>query len=161
MKTMNKLYFLLFILLSMPLALAQETMGSDIEVTAGILPSSPWYGLDRAIERLSLRLIPENERPFLRLQYIKERNEEMFKETREDKILLAKANQDEDLEAIELEAEKLPKEQAKLIEDGLQKSLERLQYLLSLKPASKGLQNAITAHDINIERVNNKIKAKS
>ena len=68
------LFILCLLLLSMPFALAQEE-----EVDAGVTPDSPFYALDKAMDRISLALTFDKARRSEKaLQIAEERLQELF-----------------------------------------------------------------------------------
>lgn len=144
----------LLILVSMPLALAQETA----EVQNLIYPDSfLWKTFDRPMEKVKIwfTYIPKigggaSKRSELKLLNIQERNQEMdvmLSENKPNSFELAQKKQKEDADSIKLDIVELTEEQANIINNGLNKSTERLKLLLEKHPDSKGLQNALAVHE--------------
>jgi hypothetical protein len=96
---------LIAVSLAVPMIAAQDT-GEDLEVVdAGVTPDSPFYGLERAMERLRVSFTAgKAEKAKLKLRYAEERlaeAEQMADEGNEEALVEAQEAHDEEIEEVE------------------------------------------------------------
>lgn len=141
-----------FVIVLSTVVFAQE------EVQAGITPDSIWYGLDRAIERLTLLFTTNpSERARLHLQNVAERLSEI-KETiaqrKFEAMQRAEIERQNELNEMENELPKMPEEVRAHVLEMLQKHITRLNEVKENAPveAIKGLETAIERSGKVLER---------
>ena len=134
MKTFAILMATLLVFSVMPIVVAQETVAEPIEteiVDAGVTPDSPFYGLERAMERLKLAFMRDKaERALYKIRMAEERlaeAEEMIEEDNLEAAQEAEEAHDEILEEAQQEAEEIESDDGEEVAEEALEDIERVQ----------------------------------
>jgi hypothetical protein len=136
MKTIAILMATLLVFSVMPMIAAQDSVVEPLEteteiVDAGVTPDSPFYGLERAMERLKLAFMRDKaERALYKIRMAEERlaeSEEMLEEDNLEAAQEAEEAHDEILEEAQEEAEEIETDTDEEVAEEALEAVERVQ----------------------------------
>jgi hypothetical protein len=134
MKTFAILMATLLVFSVMPMIAAQETVAEPVEtevVEAGVTPDSPFYGLERSLERLRLVFMRNKaKRALYKIRMAEERLAEAEKMLEEDNLEAAQEAEeahDEIIEEAEQEAEEIETDEDEEIAEEALEDVEKVQ----------------------------------